>query len=173
MNKSVRVTLCILLLSSFHSFAQSGKEKTILIGFNSTGSEFIFWEDNTYGGNVQFIYEITKFGGDFSAIGFKASGIFANGFTGGYGGINLRIDEPFFIDLDALIGYSGISNTDLLKSYERGTTEYSGMAFVSSIGVGYRIPESPLLFRLAYGIHIPFTGSGLNGALNLQLGFRF
>lgn len=168
------IAVCAILLYSNLLFGQSEKKEiTILGGFASTGSEFIFWDDNTYGGNVQLIYELVKFGGDFSALGFKASGMFADGMTGGYGGLNIRIDEPFFIDFDALLGYSSITNPDLLASYDRGTTEYKDMAFATSIGVGYRFPNSPLLLRIAYAIHIPFNSSGFNGALNFQLGVRF
>ena len=144
-----------------------------MAGFATTGSEFIFWEDNTYGGNVQLIYELTKFAAGFSSVGFKASGMFADGMTGGYGGLNIRIDEPFFFDLDALLGYSSISNENLLLSYDKGITEYSNMAFVTSLGAGYRFPNSPLLVRLAYAIHVPFNTTGFNGALNFQLGVRF
>ena len=124
-------------------------------------------------GNLQVIYEITKFASGFSALGFKASGMFANGMTGGYGGLNLRVDEPIFVDLDALIGYSAITNPDLLSSYDKGLSEYKNMAFATSLGVGYRFAESPLILRLAYSIHLPFNSIGFNGALNFQLGYRF
>jgi hypothetical protein len=163
-----------LLVSCTALFGQQEKrEITVLAGFAATGSEFIFWSDNTYGGNVQVIYELTKFGAGFSALGFKASGMFADGMTGGYGGLNLRVDEPFFVDLDVLLGYSSITNADLLSSYDEGLTEYKNMAFVTSLGLGYRFPESPLLLRIAYGIHLPFHSIGFNGALNFQLGYRF
>ena len=91
--------------------------------------------------------------------------------VGGYGGLNMRIDEPFFIDIDALVGYSSISNPDLIKTYDFGTTEYNGMAFVTSLGLGYRFENSPLLIRLAYVMHIPLSGTGLNSGINFQLGY--
>ena len=163
-----------LLVSCIALFGQQEKKEiTVIAGFASTGSEFIFWSENTYGGNVQVIYELTKFGAGFSALGFKASGMFADGMTGGYGGLNLRVDEPFFVDLDALLGYSSITNSDLLSSYDKGLSEYKNMAFVTSLGLGYRFPTSPLLLRLAYTVHVPFSSSGFNGALNFQLGYRF
>jgi hypothetical protein len=172
--KKLKTLLIALLCSATTLFGQQEKrEITVLGGFATTGSEFIFWEDNTYGGNVQVIYELTKFAAGFSAVGFKASGMFADGMTGGYGGLNIRIDEPFFFDLDALLGYSSITNADLLSSYSKGVTEFKDMAFVTNLGVGYRFPESPLLLRLAYGIHLPFNSNGFNGSLNFQLGYRF
>lgn len=169
--KTLIIALLCIVTTLFGQ--QEKREITVLGGFATTGSEFIFWEDNTYGGNVQVIYELTKFAAGFSAVGFKASGMFADGMTGGYGGLNIRIDEPFFFDLDALLGYSSISNADLLSSYSKGITEFKDMAFVTNLGVGYRFPESPLLLRLAYGIHLPFNSNGFNGSLNFQLGYRF
>jgi len=169
--KTLIIALLCIVTTLFGQ--QEKREITILGGFATTGSEFIFWEDNTYGGNVQVIYELTKFAAGFSAVGFKASGMFADGMTGGYGGLNIRIDEPFFFDLDALLGYSSISNPDLLLSYDKGVTEFNNMAFVTSLGAGYRFPDSPLLVRLAYAIHVPFNSRGFNGALNFQLGLRF
>ncbi len=167
-------TVVTLLLINTLSIAQSNeKDLILLVGFNTTGSEFVFWDDNTYGGNVQVIKELVKFGGGFSAIGFKASGLFADGMLGGYGGLNFRVDEPFFFDFDALIGYSSVTNPNLLKSYDFKTTEYNGMAFVSSLGIGYRLQNSPLLFRLAYSLHLPFGNNGLNTGLNFQLGYIF
>ena len=115
--KTLIIALLCIVTTLFGQ--QEKREITILGGFATTGSEFIFWEDNTYGGNVQVIYELTKFAAGFSAVGFKASGMFADGMTGGYGGLNIRIDEPFFFDLDALLGYSSISNPDLLYRMTR------------------------------------------------------
>ena len=167
------LTLLIALSTCLYLKAQDEKGIILQVGFNSTGSEFVFWEDNTYGGNVQLIYEVLRFAGDASALGIKASGLFADGMSGGYAGLNLRVDELFFIDFDALIGYSSISNADLLTSYDFGTTEYSDLAGIFGIGIGYRFPSNPLHLRLAYALHMPFANSGLNGGLNLQLGFRF
>ena len=87
--------------------------------------------------------------------------------------MNLRIDDLFFVDFDALIGYSNITNPKLLQTYDRGTMEYSDLAMVFGVGVGYRFPGNPLLIRLAYGLHSPLNNGGLNGALNIQLGVRF
>ena len=172
---SISMLLAIVTLF-FTTSSRAGSDKNdlmILGGFNTTGSEFIFWNDNTYGGNVQLIKELVEIFGGSSTIGFKGSGLFADGMTGGYGGLNLRIDEPFFLDLDALVGYSSITNADLLKSYNFGTTEYQGMAFVTSLGMGYRFQNNPWLLRIAYTTHIPLANTGLNTGPNFQLGYRF
>jgi len=172
MKKLYVLTFSLFVLSM--AKAQSDDKNALLIGFNSTGSEFVFWESNTYGLNVQYLREIAELGGGFSSLSLKGAGIFADGFTGGYGGLNIRVDEPFFVDMDVLFGYSNITNAELLKTYERNTTEYKDLAFITSLGVGYRFPSNPLILRLAYGVHWPISSSsGFNGALNLQLGVKF
>jgi len=148
----------------------NSEKLSVLAGFISTGSEYIFWSDNVYGGNVQLIYDVKKI--HEGAIGLKASTGFSNGFQGYYGGGNFRIGSRFFGDMDLLFGYSSISNEKLLSSYGVGVSEYNGGAFVGNIGLGYRFVNSPLFVRLAYGGHFPINHMGLNSSFNLQLGFR-
>ncbi len=162
--------IIIMIYSSLQSFSQydNSEKLSVLAGFTSAGSEFIFWSDNVYGGNLQFIYDFKKI--EEGAIGFKGFGAWSNGYGGYYGGLNFRIGSRFFADMDLLFGYSSIDNEKLLTSYS--TDKYSGGAFVGNIGIGYRLAESPLFFRLAYGGHFPFNDNGLNTAFFMQLGFR-
>ena len=173
MKKLAAALFILFSIQTASLFAQDEKGIVLQIGFNTTGSEFVFWEDNTYGGNIQMIYEVVRFAGDASALGIKASGLFADGMTGGYAGINLRVDELFFVDFDAMLGYSSIDNPNLLQSYDIGTIEYKDLAGIFGIGIGYRFQENPLHVRLAYALHLPLSNNGLNTGLNIQLGYRF
>ena len=142
MNKVFTILVFIALITTFELKGQSTEKSAVLVGFNSTGSEFIFWDDNTYGLNVQYLREIKELGAGFSSLSFKVTGLFADGMTGGFGGLNIRVDEPFFFDFDALIGYSSITNADLLLSYGKSVTEYKDLAMITSIGAGYRFPNN-------------------------------
>ena len=162
----------VLLMVSFQlvdAQYDNSEKLSILGGFTSTGSEFVFWSDNVYGGNLQLVYDLKKI--HEGAIGVKASGSWASGFGGYFGGLNFRVGSRFFADLDVLFGYSHITNEKLLSSYS--PKEHSGAAMVSTIGLGFRLAESPLFFRLAYGGHFPTGNRGLNTGFNLQLGYRF
>lgn len=66
----------------------------MLAGIISTGSEFVFWSDNVYGGNLQINYDIKKI--QEGAIGLKASTALSDGYQGYYGGMNARISSRFF-----------------------------------------------------------------------------
>lgn len=164
----------ILLLFSFgiatHAQYDNSEKLSVLAGFVSTGSEYVFWTDNVYGGNLQLLYDVKKI--EEGAIGLKASTALSNGYQGYYGGANLRIGSRFFGDLDLLFGYSSITNEKLLDTYGAGVSEFSGAAFVGNIGVGYRFANNPLFVRLAFGGHFPIDHKGLNSAFSLQLGFR-
>lgn len=174
MRTLLKLTFVLIWILPLATSAQSDEKNAVMIGFNSTGSEFVFWESNTYGFNVQYMRELVELGSGFSSLSFKASGLFANGMTGGYGGLNIRVDEPFFFDLDALFGYSSIKNAELLKTYDRNISEYNDLAIITGLGVGYRFPDNPLILRLAYAVHWALSdNSGFNGGLNLQLGFKF
>lgn len=159
------------LLFCFHlvnAQYDNSEKLSILGGFTSTGSEFVFWTDNVYGGNLQLVYDIKKI--HEGAIGVKASGSWASGFGGYFGGLNFRVGSRFFADFDVLFGYSNITNEELLSSYT--PKEHSGAALVSNIGIGFRLAESPLFFRLAFGGHFPSGNPGLNTGFNFQLGYR-
>ena len=166
------ITVSILLFSSILTFAQydNSEKFTILAGFVSTGSEFIIFSDNTYGGNFQLVYDIKKI--QEGAIALKASTTLSDGFQGYYGGANFRIGSRFFGDIDLLFGYSSITNESLLSSYGAGIDNYSGSAFVGNIGIGYRFANNPLLLRLVWGGHFPINHMGLNTTFSFQLGFR-
>ena len=174
--KIVTIILVLIMIGQYANAQQvnnkdhydNSKKFSILGGFTSTGSEFVFWSDNVYGGNVQLLYDFLKIGE--GAIGFKVSGARANGFSGYYGGLDFRIGSRFFGDVDLLFGYSSVKNEKLLISYN--TTAFSGGAFVGSLGIGYRF-INPLFIRLAYAGHFPFGASGLNSGFMFQLGFRF
>ena len=162
----------ILIFPGLLSFAQYAKydnsEKlSILAGFTSTGSEFVFWSDNVYGGNLQLVYDIIKI--EEGAIGLKGSVALSDGYSGYYGGLNFRIGSRFFGDVDLLLGYSSITNEKLLSSYN--STEYNGGAFVGSMGIGYRF-ANPLFVRIAYTGHFPFSSKGINSVFIFQLGYR-
>ena len=160
----------MLLASSVFGQYEENKEKfTILGGLMSSGTEFVFWSDNVYGGNFQIIYDALKI--QEGSIGIKASGVWAEGFSGYYGGPNLRIGSKLFLDFDAMFGYSSISNKKLLSTYPK-TDHYSGGAFVGNIGFGYRFANNPLLVRFAITSHFPFQNVGINYGYNLQLGYR-
>ena len=169
--KSIIITI-ILVLSSLISLAQydNSEKLSILGGFVSTGSEYIFWSDNVYGGNLQLVYDVKKI--EEGAIALKVSTTLANGFQGYYGGLNLRIGSRFFGDVDLLFGYSSITDEQLLSNYGANIDKYSGASFVGNMGVGYRFANNPLFIRLAYGGHFPISHMGLNTAFSLQLGFR-
>lgn len=160
----------MLLVSALLSNAQydNSEKLSVLAGFVSTGSEFVFWTDNVYGGNLQLLYDVKKI--HEGAIGLKASGSWASGFGGYFGGFNFRVGSRFFLDFDLLYGYSKVTNTKLLSNYN--PKEHSGGALVGNIGFGYRFENNPLFVRLAYGGHFPTGNGGLNTAFNIQLGFR-
>ena len=111
-----------LVVSNLVAQAQydNSEKLSVLAGFISTGSEYIFWSDNVYGGNVQLIYDVKKI--HEGAIGLKASTGFSKGFQGYYGGGNFRIGSRFFGDMDLLFGYSSINNEKLLSSYGVGVS---------------------------------------------------
>ena len=168
------IILLALFAIAYQANAQQAKDPydnsekfSVIGGFTSTGSEFAFWSDNVYGGNVQLLFDVFKLGE--GAIGIKASGAWSDGFSGYYGGLNLRIGSRFFGDLDLLFGYSSVKNEKLLESYQ--SDEFSGGAFVGTLGIGYRF-KNPLFLRLAFAGHFPFNDNGLNTGLMLQLGFR-
>ena len=152
----------------FESAIYDNSEKlSVLVGFTSTGSEFVFWSDNVYGGNLQLVYDIKKI--EEGAIGLKGSVALSDGYSGYYGGLNFRIGSRFFGDVDLLFGYSSIKNEKLLTSYN--TDQYNGGAFVGTIGIGYRF-ANPLFVRIAYAGHFPFSSKGLNSTFIFQLGYR-
>ena len=114
------IQLAFFLLLTVHAYGQydENKEKiTIISGFLSTGSKFVFSSDNVYGGNFQVVYDVLKI--EEGSIGLKASGAWADGFSGYYGGANLRIESRFFGDLDLLFGHS----QSVIKNYYRLTQE--------------------------------------------------
>lgn len=165
------VVLLFILPNLIANAQYDNSEKlSVLAGFVSTGSEYVFWSDNVYGGSLQLVYDVKKI--EEGAIGLKASTALSGGYQGYYGGLNTRIGSRFFLDFDLLFGYSSIDNEDLLSNYGVGVTEYKGAAFVGNIGIGYRFESNPLFFRLAYGGHTPIGNSGLNTAFSIQLGFR-
>ncbi len=171
MKKFIITSLCLIYTSQVFGQFDENKEKfTLLAGITSTGSEFVIWSDNVYGGNVQFVYDFIKI--EEGAIAFKGSFAWSDGFSGYYGGANLRIGTHLFGDIDLLLGYSSISNEKLLSGY-KGVSEYNGGAFVGNIGFGYRFITNPLLIRFAINSHFPFNGSGFNYGYNLQIGYRF
>lgn len=171
MKKIIKLSILLLFAARVSGQYDENKEKfTVLGGFVSSGSEFVFWSDNVYGGNLQLGYDVLKI--EEGSIGFKASGTWADGFNGYYGGANLRIGTRLFGDLDLLLGHSSISNEKLLSAYPE-VTNYSGGAFVGNLGFGYRFPNNPLLFRLAITAHFPFQNAGINYGYNFQIGYRF
>ena len=141
---------------------------SVLGGFTSTGSEFVFWSDNVYGGNLQLLYDVKKIWE--GAIGVKGTGGWSPGYSGYYGGLNLRVGSRFFWDMDLLYGYSSVTNEKLLSNYT--VDQYEGGAFVGNMGLGFRFASNPLFIRLAYIGHFPTADRGINTAFNLQLGFR-
>ena len=169
--KKVSITI-VLIYSSLLTFAQydNSEKLSILAGFASTGSEFVFWSDNVYGGNFQLVYDVKKI--HEGAIGLKASVALSSGYQGYYGGLNFRIGSRFFGDIDLLFGYSSISNEKLLSNYGANVGKYSGGAFVGGIGIGYRFANNPLFVRLGYSSHFPIDHLGLNTAFTFQLGYR-
>ncbi|RLD82784.1 MAG: hypothetical protein DRJ10_04665 [Bacteroidetes bacterium] len=168
-----KLTITLFLISiNYVAIAQydNSEKLSILAGFVSTGSEFVFWSDNVYGGNFQLVYDVKKI--EEGAIGLKASAALSSGYQGYYGGLNLRIGSRFFGDMDLLYGYSSITNEKLLSNYGANINKYSGGAFVGNIGIGFRFADNPLFVRLAYGGHFPTNHLGLNTAFFIQLGFR-
>ena len=93
MKKIITFLFFILALAVTAQYDNSEK-LTLLGGFTSTGSEFVFWQDNVYGGNVQLIYDVKKI--EEGAIGLKAASAFSSGYSGYYGGLNLRVGSRFF-----------------------------------------------------------------------------
>lgn len=168
MRSTLSIVFVLFCFQVVNAQYDNSEKLSILGGFTSTGSEFVFWSDNVYGGNFQILYDVKKI--QEGAIGLKASGAWAEGFGGYYGGLNFRIGSRFFGDLDLMYGYSNISNEKLLSSYT--PKEHSGGAFVGDIGIGYRFANNPLFVRLAYIGHFPTGNSGLNTAINIQLGYR-
>jgi len=169
--KKISVILVLLSLGiATHAQYDNSEKLSLLAGFVSTGSEYIFWSDNVYGGNLQLLYDVKKI--DEGAIGLKASTVLSSGYQGYYGGANLRIGSQFFGDLDLLFGYSSITSEKLLDTYGAGVSEYSGAAFVGNLGFGYRFANNPLFVRVAYGAHTPIGNKGLNTGFSIQLGFR-
>ena len=167
------IQLAFMMLFAVHVFAQyeNDEKLTILGGMTTSGSEFVFWKYNVYGGNFQLVYDVKKI--QEGAIALKASGSWADGFSGYYAGPNFRIGSRFFGDVDLLFGYSSISNEKLLTSYPK-IDKYSGGAFVGNLGFGYRFPNNPLLVRLAFLSHFPFQKNvAVNYGYNLQIGYRF
>lgn len=161
-----------LIVSNIAAHAQydNSEKLSVLAGFISTGSEFIFWSDNVYGGNAQLIYDVKKI--HEGAIGLKASAGFSNGFQGYYGGANFRVGSRFFADMDLLFGYSSVNNEKLLSTYGANVSEYTGGAFVGNFGFGFRFANNPLFIRFAFGSHFPLGHTGLNTSYNFQLGYR-
>ncbi len=166
------IQLLLFMFFTFQVFAQyeNDEKLTMLGGFVSSGSEFVFWSDNVYGGNFQLVYDAKKI--QEGAIALKAAGIWASGFSGYYAGPNFRVGSRFFGDLDLLLGYSSISNEKLLSTYPK-VDKYSGGAFVGNIGFGYRFANNPLLIRFAITSHFPFQNVGINYGYSLQVGYRF
>jgi len=166
--KKISFTVVLLFFVLLADAQYDNSEKmSLLVGFTTTGSEFVFWNDNVYGGNLQIVYDVKKI--EEGAIAIKASGSWAEGFQGYYGGMNFRIGSRFFGDLDLLFGYSSVTNEKLLSGYD--TDNYSGGAFIGGLGIGYRF-KNPLFIRLAYAGHFPFKSKGLNSGFNFQLGYR-
>lgn len=58
-NISVFLMLLVSVLLSNAQYDDSEK-LSVLAGFVSTGSEFVFWTDNVYGGNLQLLYDVKK-----------------------------------------------------------------------------------------------------------------
>lgn len=169
MKKILLGVLFVLIWAYTNAQYDNSEKLTILGGFTTSGSEFVFWSDNVYGGNVQLLYDIKKI--EEGAIGFKASSAWSSGYSGYYGGLNFRVGSRFFGDADLLFGYSSISNKTLLKSYD--TDKFNGGAFVGNIGIGYRFANNPLLIRFAISGHFPFGETALNSSYNFQIGYRF
>ena len=169
MNKAI-FTAMILVFTFQSLIAQydNTEKLSILGGFTATGSEFVFYTDNVYGGNLQLVYDVLKI--QEGAIGIKASGAWSDGYSGYYGGLNFRVGSRFFGDTDVLYGYSSISNPKLLGSYI--PKEHDGGAFIWNIGIGFRFPSNPFLLRMAFIGHFPIGNKGLNSAFNLQVGYR-
>ena len=166
--KKITITLALASFCYLAVAQYDNSEKiSVLVGFTSTGSEFVFWSDNVYGGNLQLVYDFKKI--EEGAIGLKGSAALSDGYNGFYGGLNGRIGSRFFGDMDVLVGYSSIKNEKLLSSYN--TNKYSGGAFVWDIGIGYRF-INPLFVRLAFAAHTPINHTGLNTAYIVQLGYR-
>jgi len=111
MKKISAVLLLLSLCISTHAQYDNTEKLSILTGFVSTGSEFIFWSDNVFGGNLQLLYDVKKV--EEGAIGLKASTVLSSGYQGYYGGANLRVGSRFFGDLDLLFGYSSITSEKL------------------------------------------------------------
>lgn len=167
--KKITITLALITFCHLAMAQYDNSEKiSILAGFTSTGSEFVFWSDNVYGGNLQLVYDVKKI--EEGAIGLKGSAALSEGYSGFYGGLNGRIGSRFFGDMDALFGYSSIENEKLLTSY--GTNQYSGAAFVWDMGIGFRFASNPLFVRMAFAAHVPIGHTGLNTAYIIQLGYR-
>ena len=166
------IIIISFMFSSLLSVAQydNSEKLSILAGFISTGSEFIFWSDNVYGGNLQVNYDVKKI--DEGAIALKVSTALSNGYQGYYGGLNFRMGSRFFGDVDLLFGHSSITNEKLLSTYGTGINEFSGGAFIGNIGIGFRFANNPLFVRMAYGGHFPMNHMGLNNAFSFQLGYR-
>lgn len=169
MRKLLIVLLFIIPNLIANAQYDNSEKLSVLAGFVSTGSEYVFWSDNVYGGSFQLVYDVKK--NEEGAIGLKASTALSNGFQGYYGGPNFRIGSRFFADLDLLVGYSSIDNEKLLSNYGANISEYNGGAFVGNFGIGYRF-ENPLFVRFVYGFHTPLGHTGLNTAFSMQLGFR-
>lgn len=172
MRKSIIIASFFLIYTSniFGQFDENKEKFTLLVGVTSTGSEFVIWQENVYGGNFQFVYDFKKI--EEGAIAFKGSFALSDGYSGYYGGANLRIGAMLFADIDLLLGYSSLTNEKLLSGYP-GTSKYSGGVFVGNLGFGYRFIDNPLLLRFAINSHFPFSGSGFNYGYNLQVGYRF
>lgn len=169
--KRISIALFLFGLVSLSNAQYDNSEKmSVLAGFVSTGSEFVFWSDNVYGGSLQLNYDVKKI--EEGAIALKASTALSGGYQGYYGGANFRVGSRFFGDMDALFGYSSITDSKLLDNYGVGVAEYKGTAFVCNIGIGYRFADNPLFIRFAYGGHFPINQTGLNTDFSLQLGFR-
>ena len=169
--KKITITLALITICHLAMAQYDNSEKiSILAGFTSTGSEFVFWSDNVYGGNLQLVYDIKKI--EEGAIGLKGSAAISDGYNGFYGGFNGRIGSRFFGDMNALFGYSSITNEKLLSNYGAGVNKYSGGAFVGDIGIGFRFASNPLFVRMAFAGHLPINHTGLNSAYILQLGYR-
>ncbi len=166
------VATMFLVSFCYMAFAQydNSEKVSLLAGFTSTGSEFVFWQDNVYGGNIQLIYDVKKI--EEGAIGIKLTTELADGYNGYYGGLNFRIGSRFFGDMDLLFGHSSLTNEKLLSNYGANVTEYSGAGFIWDIGIGYRFASNPLFIRMAYSAHTPMGHAGLNTIYSIQLGFR-
>ena len=171
MKKIIQLVVYLFFTTQVFCQVDASKERfTALGGLISSGSEFVFWSDNVYGGNFQLVYDVLKI--QEGAVALKASGVWASGYNGYYGGANLRIGSRFFGDIDLLLGHSSVSNEKLLSSYPK-VDKYSGGAFIGNLGFGYRFPNNPLLVRLALTTHFPFQNEGINYGYNFQIGYRF